>query len=152
MPQVRVIDDQGGNHGILALAAALQLAREKGLDLVEVAPLAQPPVAKLMDFKKFKYHERKVLAKQKRIKLKTVKFGVRTGEHDRATKLRHVEAFLNQGHKVQVHLTMRGREKAHGDFAQEKLAEFLKLISVPFAVEQEPRRTPMGIVMIIRKK
>lgn len=136
----------------MATADALALARTKGLDLVEVAPLAQPPVVKLMDFKKFRYHEQKVLAKQKRVKLKTIKFGVRTGEHDRATKIRHLEQFLNEGHKVLMHLTMRGREKAHGDFAKEKLTEFLKLITVPYTIEQEPKRTPMGILMIIRKK
>lgn len=130
----------------------MKIAVARGLDLVEIGPNAQPPVVKVLDYEKFKYHQQKTAGKQKVLKLKIVRFSARTSANDLATKIRHIKNFFAKGLKVQLHLAMRGREKAHPDYAFEKLQEFIKLIDVEYVVEQPAKRTPMGIIMMIRKK
>lgn len=150
--EVRLIDDQGENLGVVSLSEAMKIAVARGLDLVEIGPNAKPPVVRVLDYEKFKYHQQKTATKQKASKLKMVRFSVRTSSHDLETKIRHIKNFFAKGHKVQLHLAMRGREKAHGDFAFEKLNAFLKLIDIEYVVEQPAKRTPMGFIMMIRKK
>ncbi len=132
---------------------ALQIAREKSLDLVEVAPKANPPVCRIMDFGKFQYQksrqERMSKAKQKKFDIKGIRIGVRTDDHDLNFKKNQAEKFLKKGNKVKVEITMRGREKAHQDLARLNLQNFIRSISVPHKIEQEVKRYPGGFNVII---
>lgn len=133
---------------------AIGIAKEQNLDLIEIAPTAKPPVCRIMDYGKFLYHkakqERVQKAKQKKIELKSVRISVRTGEHDLSFKAEKIKEFLEEGHKVKVDMVLRGREKAHFDFAEEKLRTFLNnLEGIKF--EQPLKRSPQGLVIIISK-
>jgi len=114
VPEVRVIGAEGENLGVLPTAEALAQAKEKGLDLVEVAPQAKPPVCKIIDYGKFHYQQEKRDRKQKhRSKLKEVKFTIKIGEHDFQTKLNRAKTFLRKGDVVRVSIFFRGREIVH---------------------------------------
>lgn len=115
VPQIRVISPEGTQLGILPTEKALQLAVQYGLDLVEVAPTAQPPVCRIMDFGKYVYEEQKKHShvKSTASKIKEIEFSARIAENDFFTKLRHAEEFLDHGNKVKLRLKFRGREMAH---------------------------------------
>ncbi len=115
VPQIRVISPEGTQLGILATEKALQLAVQYGLDLVEVAPNAVPPVCRIMDFGKYVYEEQKKHShvKSTASKIKEIEFSARIAENDFFTKLRHAEQFLDHGNKVKLRLKFRGREMAH---------------------------------------
>jgi translation initiation factor IF-3 len=115
VPSIRVISPEGTQLGILATDKALQLAIQYGLDLVEVAPNAQPPVCRIMDFGKYVYEEQKKHSHSKATasKIKEIEFSARIAENDFMTKLRHAEEFLDHGNKVKLRLKFRGREMAH---------------------------------------
>jgi translation initiation factor IF-3 len=119
IPKVRVVDDDGEQLGVMATRDALDRAREKGLDLVEVAPNADPPVCKIMDYGKFKYQQQKKLQEAKKkqtvIKIKEVKFRPKTDEHDYQTKLKKIVKFLEDGDRCKVTIFFRGREIVHKD-------------------------------------
>ncbi|WP_272700439.1 translation initiation factor IF-3 [Desulfovibrio sp. Fe33] len=119
IPKVRVVDDDGEQLGVMATRDALDRAREKGLDLVEVAPNADPPVCKIMDYGKFKYQQQKKLQEAKKkqtvIKIKEVKFRPKTDEHDYQTKLKNIVKFLEGGDRCKVTIFFRGREIVHKD-------------------------------------
>ncbi len=117
VPQVRVISPEGKQLGILDTAKAVNLALENGLDLVEVAPNATPPVCRIMDFGKYVYEEQKKTSHSKSTasKIKEIEFTARIEQHDFETKLRHAEEFLDHGNKVKMRLKFRGREMAHTD-------------------------------------
>lgn len=119
LPQIRVIDEDGAQLGILATQDALSIAREKGMDLVEVAPNADPPVCRIMDYGKFKYQQQKRQQEAKKnqtvIQIKEVKFRPKTDEHDYQTKLRHIRKFLENGDRCKVTVFFRGREIVHKD-------------------------------------
>ncbi|WFS64359.1 translation initiation factor IF-3 [Pseudodesulfovibrio thermohalotolerans] len=119
IPKVRVVDDDGEQLGVMATRDALDRAREKGLDLVEVAPNADPPVCKIMDYGKFKYQQQKKLQEAKKkqtvIKIKEVKFRPKTDEHDYQTKLKKIVKFLEGGDRCKVTIFFRGREIVHKD-------------------------------------
>lgn len=116
---MRVVDDDGEQLGVMATRDALDRAREKGLDLVEVAPNADPPVCKIMDYGKFKYQQQKKLQEAKKkqtvIKIKEVKFRPKTDEHDYQTKLKKIVKFLEGGDRCKVTIFFRGREIVHKD-------------------------------------
>ena len=135
------------------IGQALQLAREQELDLVEIAPKAQPPVCKIMDFGKYQYQrskqERINKAKQKKVEVKGIRIGIRTDTHDLEFKKNQAEKFLTKGDKVKTEIILRGREKAHQDLARRNLSDFLKTITVPYKVEQEIKRFPGGFNVII---
>jgi translation initiation factor IF-3 len=132
---------------------ALEIAKEKMLDLVEIAPKAAPPVCKIMDFGKYQYQksreERQNKAKQRKVDIKGIRIGVRTDDHDLNFKKDQAEKFLKKGHKIKLEIVMRGREKAHQDLARKNLVEFLKTISIPYKLEQEIKRFPGGFNAII---
>lgn len=132
---------------------ALSIAKERELDLVEIAPKANPPVLKIMDFGKYQYQksreERQNKAKQKKFDIKGIRIGVRTDEHDLEFKKDHVEKFLKKGNKVKIEIHLRGREKAHQDLARKNLEEFLRSIVHPYKIEQEIKRFPGGFNTII---
>lgn len=132
---------------------ALQMAKEQELDLVEIAPLAKPPVCKIMDFGKFQYQqsrqERSGKAKQKKVDIKSVRIGLKTDDHDLEVKKGQIEKFLQKGHKAKIEIVLRGREKAHQDLARKNLEDFLKTISTPYKIEQPMKRFPAGFNVII---
>ena len=132
---------------------ALGIAREQELDLVEIAPKAQPPVCKIMDYGKYQYQQSKQdrlnKAKQKKVEVKGIRIGIRTDTHDLEFKKNQVEKFLTKGDKVKAEIVLRGREKAHQDLARKNLGDFLKTITVPYKTEQEMKRFPGGFNIII---
>jgi translation initiation factor IF-3 len=152
-PQVIVIDISGVNHGTMDIAAALALAREQEADLVEVSPLAVPPVCKVTDFGKLQYRqakqEQQAKSKQKKVETKGIRIGFRTDTHDLLFKKTQAEKFLTKGNKVRVEIVLRGREKAMHEKAKEKLHQFLRSITIPHRFEEEVKRGPMGFTALI---
>jgi translation initiation factor IF-3 len=137
----------------MSVPEALGLAREKGLDLVEISPKAVPPVVKIMNYGKFQYQksreERQNKSKQKKTDIKGIRLSVRTDEHDLNFKKDQAEKFLTKGNKVKVEIIMKGREKAHQDLARKGLEDFIKIISIPNKIEQEIKRFPGGFNVIV---
>lgn len=139
--------------GIVETSKALQMAKEKGLTLIEIAPTAKPPVCRIMDYGKFQYQrsqeEKKKRTHQKKVEVKGIRIGIRTGKHDLETKVKQAEKFLKQGHKVKIEIILRGRENAHLNMAKEKLDEFIQLIPMKVKIEQEAKRQQRGFNMVI---
>jgi len=121
-PKVRVIDKDGGQVGVLTLAEALAKAEAAGLDLVEIAPSAEPPVCKIIDFGKYRYQLTKKEKEQKKtqhqVKVKEIKIKPNTDEHDLMTKIKHAKEFIAKGNKVRLTCVFRGREMLHPEFGQ----------------------------------
>lgn len=132
---------------------ALELARTRQLDLIEVSPNAKPPVCRVMDYGKFQYQESKqkrlAQAKQKKVETKEVRMGIRTESHDRDFKRSQVEKFLGKGDKVKIEIILKGREKAHQELARKVILDFVALITVPYKVEEELKRFPGGFNILI---
>ena len=141
--EIRVIDADGNQLGVIAPYDALKRAREQNLDLVEISPNAVPPVCRIMDYGKFLYEqekkERAAKKNQKQIVLKEVKFSVNVDEHDYATKRNHVLRFLGEGDKVKASLRFRGREMAHQNLGREVLDRLVKEVGEKGIVEFRPR-------------
>ncbi len=141
---VRVISDDGKQIGVMRLGEALTLAQENGLDLVEVSPLANPPVCKLIDFAKFRYQQKKLEQQQKKnakkVELKTIWISVRISEHDMGIKAAKVMEFLADGNVVKIELRMRGREQAFGDLGKQQLEKFIKMVTVAHRVDVPVKR------------
>jgi translation initiation factor IF-3 len=155
-PEVRLVAEDGEQLGIVAIRDALKLAEERDVDLVEIAPLAKPPVCKLMDYGKFKYREAKkaheAKLKQKQIQVKEIKFRPGTDEGDYKIKLRNLIRFLEEGDKAKVTLRFRGREMAHQEFGI-RLLERVRGDLEPYAiVEQFPRMEGRQLVMVLAPK
>jgi translation initiation factor IF-3 len=152
-PQVRVIDSDGKQLGVLPLREALRLAEERELDLVEVAPNAEPPVTKLMDFGKYQYErakrEREARKSRKEIEVKEIRLRPKTGEHDLAFKVRQARAFLESGAKVKVRIRFRGREITHPEVAKAQLDRIAGELSDIGNVEQAPSFEGRTILMIM---
>ncbi|HKK01450.1 MAG TPA: translation initiation factor IF-3 [Desulfuromonadales bacterium] len=151
--EVRVVDDEGNQLGILSISDALGAAEERGLDLVEVSPNAVPPVCRIMDYGKYKYQASKRAAEAKKktakVELKEVKMRPKTEEHDFQFKVKNARRFLEDGNKVKVTVMFRGREVTHPEFGRalmEKLAEDLKDIC---AVESHPRMAGRFMTMVV---
>jgi translation initiation factor IF-3 len=155
--QVRVIDETGKQLGVLLLEEALQMARERNLDLIQVTERVEPPVCKIMDYGKYVYleekRERKAIKKQKGGEMKEIRMSFGISPHDLEIKANLVEKFLKEGNKVKIEMILRGREKAHGDFAKEKINKFLEILEklIPIKTERELKREPRGFTMIISK-
>ncbi len=134
-----LIDSDGRNLGVIPLEKALALARERGLDLVEVAPEATPVVCKIVDFGKYRYQLQKREKKQPKAgKVKEVKFTIQTGEHDFNTKVQRIREFLAEGMKVRAAVFFKGRQIVHSDRGRELLARVAELTQDLGKVEQEP--------------
>ena len=137
---MRVIDEDGKQLGILIPAEAVKVAFEKGLDLVEVSPAADPPVCRIMDYGKYKFMEAKrehaARAKQKNIVVKEVKFRPRTDDHDFDFKVKHILRFLNDGDKVKVVVMFRGREVVHRDIGFRIIEDVLGRVAEASVVEK----------------
>lgn len=152
-PQLRVIDSDGKQLGILPRQEALRLAVDRSLDLVEVAPNAEPPVAKLMDFGKYRYErakrEREARKARKEIEVKEIRLRPKTGEHDLQFKIRRAREFLETGAKVKVRIRFRGREITHPEVARKQLARIAEELSDVSTVEQRPGFEGRTILMIL---
>lgn len=150
---MRVIDEQGTNHGLLSRDQALALAKEQHLDLVQLT-FDETPVVRLINFGKFKYQQdkqaREHQSKEKKNDSKAVRITLVSQLHDLETRARQAETFLEQTQHVQIDLVMRGRQKAHVDIAQKKMKEFLTMIKTPIKVVKEGP-FPRGIQTFITK-
>lgn len=148
-----MIDETGAQLGVLDTRQALDVARDRGLDLVEISPTAVPPVCKIIDYGKFKYQQKKKSHEQKKHQvvqqLKEVKFRPGTDDHDRAFKLRHILRFLEDGDKVKVTVTFRGREMAHQEFGRILLENIAKETEKTGKVERIPKLEGRTMTMII---
>jgi translation initiation factor IF-3 len=155
-PEVRLVSDGGEQLGIVPIAEALRLAEEKDVDLVEIAPLAKPPVCKLMDYGKFRYREQKkaheAKLKQKQIQVKEIKFRPGTDEGDYQVKLGKLVQFLTEGDKAKVTLRFRGREMAHQEFGLRLLERVKADLEEHGIVEQFPRLEGRQMVMVLAPK
>ncbi|HWR37804.1 MAG TPA: translation initiation factor IF-3 [Clostridia bacterium] len=142
--EIRVIDDAGEQIGIIPPFEALKMAREKGLDLVEISPTAQPPVCRIMDYGKFLYQQekrdREAKRNQKQIVVKEVKFRINVDDHDYETKKNHVLRFLDEGDKVKATIFFRGREMTRQGLGREILERLIKDIGEKGIVEFRPRQ------------
>jgi translation initiation factor IF-3 len=151
--EVRLIDDEGNQLGILSIQEALQLAFERNLDLVEVAPNAVPPVCRLLDYGKYQYEkqkkDREARKAQKIIEIKEIRLRPRTGEHDLDTKVRQAVSFLEEGSKVKVAVRFRGREITHPEIAREQLAEFEEKVGSAAIVELQPLMEGRNLFMLL---
>jgi translation initiation factor IF-3 len=144
--------------GIVETYQALDMAKERGLDLVEIAPMAKPPVCRIIDFGKYLYQKSKQgkgqKTKQKRIEIKGVRISLRTGQHDLKTKAKQTEKFLKKGDKIRIEIILKGREKSFQfqNLAKEKLQEFIKSVPIETIIEKDIKREGRGFNMIIGKK
>lgn len=152
-PEVRLVGEDGEQLGIVSLNAALSIAEEAGLDLVEIAPMAKPPVCKVMDYGKFKYQEQKkaheARLKQKQVQVKEIKLRPGTDENDYQIKLRNLKRFLEDGDKCKVTLRFRGREMAHQEFGLRQLERIKADLEELGQVEQMPKMEGRQMIMVI---
>jgi translation initiation factor IF-3 len=151
--EVRLIDHTGQNVGVVAIADAMTRATEAGLDLVEISPDANPPVAKILDYGKYKYQEQKKAAearkKQKIVDIKEIKMRPSIDDHDYDVKMRSIKRFFDDGDKVKVTLRFRGREMSHQELGWQVLQR-VKVDTEPIAkVESEPRMEGRQMVMVL---
>ncbi len=151
--RVRVVDEQGKQLGIMPLAEAVARAEEKGLDLVQVAANANPPVCKIMDYGKYKYEQSKKASQARKrqhvMQIKEVKVGANTDRHDLEVKLRRIRKFLEDGHKVKVSLRFRGREMAHVDRGAAQLKLVASEVEDCGKVEKMPNLEGRQMIMVI---
>lgn len=154
--KVRLVSDNGEQMGIMSISDALHLSIEKEVDLVEIAPQANPPVCRLMDYGKFKYKEAKksqeIKYKQKVIQIKEIKFRPSTDNADYNTKLRKLICFLESGNKVKITLRFRGREMSHQDIGIRLINRLLKDLQDNGIVEQNPKFEGRQMIMILTPK
>jgi translation initiation factor IF-3 len=153
VPAVQLIDDKGENHGTIPIERAIQLAQEAGLDLVEISPNQEPPVAKILDYGRFKYQAQKKATearkKQKTIEIKEIKMRPNIDVHDYQVKMRSVRRFFEEGDKVKVTLRFRGREMAHQELGI-RLLDRVREETAPIAkVEAEPRLEGRQMTMVL---
>jgi translation initiation factor IF-3 len=150
---VRLVGVEGEQLGIVAIRAALQMAEEAEVDLVEIAPTAEPPVCKMMDFGKFKYQEAKraheAKLKQKQVQVKEVKFRPGTDDNDYQIKLRNLTKFLQDGDKAKITLRFRGREMAHQEFGMRMLERIKADLTDVAQVEQFPKMEGRQLIMVL---
>jgi len=155
-PQVRLIDAEGEPVGIVLIAEALRMAEEADLDLVEIAPLAEPPVCRVMDIGKFKYAESKkqheAKLKQKQVQIKEVKFRPGTDDGDYNIKLRNLIKFLADGDKTKITLRFRGREIAHQQIGMQLMERIRQDLTEHGTVEQFPKMEGRQMVMMLSPK
>lgn len=146
---VRVIDAAGNQIGVIDTRDALHMAREQGLDLVEVAPNERPPVCRIMDYGKFKYQQKKNLKKHHEQQLKEVRLRPKTDEHDRQIKINQALRFLAKGDKVQFSMIFRGRERAHREIGFEFFNKLIEQLGDLVKVERPPTMDGRQMAMVV---
>jgi len=155
--EVRLIDKDGKQLGVLRLEDALRKAREAGRDLIQVTQKIDPPVCKIADYGKYAYQMKKKERKQKPQKigeLKSIRLRFNISPHDLETRAKTAEKFLKKGYKVRIEMVLRGREKYLSNFARQKLNQFLEILQnlIPIKVEREIKRETRGLTMIITRE
>lgn len=155
--EVRLIDDEGEQKGVVSTADALAMAKERGLDLVEVAPTSNPPVCKILDYGKYRFEMEKKLRdskkKQNLVKLKEIRMQPKIGSGDLDFKSKHVQDFLNEGNKVKVTIRFRGRELAHTELGKDVLMEALKRLDEnTYSIEKAPAMEGRFMSMTLNSK
>ena len=156
-PELRVITAEGENLGVITTAVAIAEAQKRGLDLIEISPTAVPPIAKIMDYGKYLYDEKKKqkVAKAKTVtsELKIVQVKIGTGEHDLELKAKNVSGWISEGNRVKIDLYLIGRSKYMDmNFLKERLDRIMKLITVEYKIAQDVVKGPKGLSLIIEKK
>lgn len=155
-PEVRLIDAEGKQLGVVSSQEALAQAQAAGYDLVEMSPQAKPPVVRMVDWGKYQYEktkqEQQARRKQKTHDMKQMRFGLKIGQHDLDVKLGQVRKFLERGHKVKLTVRFRGREIIHPELGDELLQTMVESLSDVAVVDQEPSLTGKQLNMVIRKK
>jgi len=154
VPEVRVITETGEQLGVMKTVNALNLARERGLDLVEVTDKAIPPVCKIIDFGKFQYQKEKKakeMSKTHKVEIKNIRLSFNIAKHDIEMKAAQAQKFLEKGDRARVEIVLRGREKAFAHLAKQKLEEFKTLIKIPINIDQPIIKEPRGFYMLISK-
>lgn len=152
--QLRVIDEDGSQLGVLDRRDALQLADERGLDLVEISPGAVPPVCKIVDWGKYNYQKTKQLQKSKKnakaLEVKQMRFGLKIGDHDLGVKLNKVNGFLETGHKVKLTVFYRGRELAHKELGFKLAERIINDYGDKIVVDQKPQFAGKQLNFVVR--
>lgn len=152
--QLRVIDEEGNQIGVISKAEALKMAREAELDLVEISPGASPPVAKIVDWGKYNYQKTKLQQKNKRasktLEVKQMRFGLKISDHDLGVKLRKVGEFLEEGHKVKLTVFYRGRELAHKELGFDLAKKVIEQLGETIAVDQQPQLNGKQLNFVVR--
>lgn len=156
-PELRVITEDGANLGVIPLSQAIREAQSRNLDLIEISPNAVPPVAKIMDYGKFQYDEKKkqkvAKSKAQTSDLKNIQVKIGTGDHDLELKAKKASEWLKEGHRVKIDLFLIGRSKYMDfNFLKERLDRIFKLITVEYKVASAPLKGPKGITTIVEKK
>jgi translation initiation factor IF-3 len=155
-PKVRLIMPNGEQKGIVSIQEALGIARNENFDLVEIAPKAEPPVCKIMDYGKFKFEQAKKLREAKKnqniVEIKEIKLSIGIGEHDYDFKLRNALRFLEDGDKVKVSVRFKGREMAHVDFGTALINKFANNCSDKGIVEKPPKLEGRSMSLVIASK
>jgi translation initiation factor IF-3 len=155
--ELRVLDGENKNLGILSIKEALMLAEERGLDLIEISPNGNPPVAKIMDFGKYQYEANKKLKKAKagatRTETKSIQIKIGTGDHDLELKAKTASKWLKEGHRIKVELFLSGRAKYMDEkFLRERLDRILHLVTEDYKVSETYKRGPKGLTTTIERK
>ena len=154
--EVRLIDEDGSMLGVMPTYDAMRIARERGLDLVEVSPKALPPVARIMDYGKFKYETAKKLQEAKKkqtvIQVKEMKLGLKIEEHDLQFKVKHLRGFLEEGNKIKITIMFRGREVLHRDKGEQLAVKVIDALKDLGEVEQRPKFDGRNIIIIFGPK
>jgi translation initiation factor IF-3 len=154
--EIRLVDERGEMVGVVSRNEALDMAADAGLDLVEIAPNADPPVCKILDFGKYKYEEQKkkneAKKKQKVIEVKEVKFRPSIDDHDYDVKMRSMQKFIGEGDKVKVTMRFRGRELAHQELGMDVLMRVKGDLDAVAKVEQFPRMEGRQMTMVVSPK
>ncbi|MEA3293141.1 MAG: translation initiation factor IF-3 [Patescibacteria group bacterium] len=154
-PQVRVIDETEKQLGVISLEKALQISRERNLDLIQITEKVEPPVCKIMDYGKYLYiQKKKTKIRKPQGELKKIRLSFNISVHDLETRANLAKNFLEQGNKVRIELQLRGRQKALTNFAKEKMNKFLENLGeiISFKVEKELKREPRGLTILISKQ
>lgn len=154
--ELRVIDQENQNLGVLSIKDALELAQSKGLDLIEISPNANPPVAKIMDFGKYQYEASKKLKKAKAgaktTETKSIQIKIGTGDHDLELKAKNVSKWLKMGHRIKIELFLSGRSKYMDEkFLKERLDRLLHFITEDYKIAESAKRGPKGLTTTIEK-
>jgi translation initiation factor IF-3 len=153
---VRLVGVDGSQLGVVSLKQALDAAAEAGLDLAEIAPSAQPPVVKILDWGKYRYEQTKQLAKnkknQRQVEVKQVRLGLKIGDHDLQVKLSRAKKFIEQGHKVKISLLFRGREITRPELGRVILDRVMEQLSDVATQEQAPQLSGRDLNMIVGPK
>lgn len=147
-----VIDETGENIGVMKTSDAIARATELDLDLIEVSPVANPPVCRIMELGKWQYQQSQKQKKQKILDTKVVRISFKIGEHDKQVRLSQAKKFLDKGHKVRIEMRLKGREKAYPHLAKDKMKQFIASMDMPLSEEQGVSMLGMSVSALISKK